>query len=130
MPRGGSRPNSGPAKGSKQKPSKAALDKIAARELTRQMVTAHLTPLVNAQLLNAVGLTHLMLRNDDGTWRKASDDDDMAAVLNGDPNRYYISTKDPSIQAFTDLMNRALDKPKEQEQDVNANVRLLVGWQD
>jgi hypothetical protein len=27
--------------------------------------------------------------------------------------------KDPSTPAFTDLMNRTLGKPKEQEQDVN-----------
>ena len=33
----------------------------------------------------------------------------------GDKDSYYwIFTKDPSVQAFTDLMNRALDKPAEQ----------------
>ncbi len=30
--------------------------------------------------------------------------------------------KDPSVQAFTDLMNRALDKPKEQEVPVSLKV--------
>jgi len=29
---------------------------------------------------------------------------------------YWIWTKDPSVQAFTDLMNRALGKPSEQVQ--------------
>ncbi len=36
----------------------------------------------------------------------------------GEGSTYYIYAKDPSIQAFTDLMNRALDKPKEQKQEV------------
>ena len=30
--------------------------------------------------------------------------------------------KDPSVQAFADLLNRALDKPKEQEQEVKLQV--------
>ncbi len=74
---------------------------------------------------HAVGLSHLMLREEDGTWKKAPADlsaDEMLAILNGDKDRYYIATKDPSTQAFTDLMNRALDKPKEQAADVNLHV--------
>ena len=39
---------------------------------------------------------------------------------------YWIHTKDPSIQAFTDLLNRALDKPKEQEQDINLHGSVDV----
>ena len=31
---------------------------------------------------------------------------------------YWIFLKDPSTAAFTDLMNRAFDKPKEQERDI------------
>ena len=31
--------------------------------------------------------------------------------------RLEVWEKDPSVQAFTDLLNRALDKPKEQEQE-------------
>ena len=33
--------------------------------------------------------------------------------------------KDPNVQAFTDLMSRALDKPKEQEQEIK-----LTGSED
>ncbi len=32
--------------------------------------------------------------------------------------------KDPSVQAFTDLMNRALDKPKEQPQELQISGSL------
>ena len=31
-------------------------------------------------------------------------------------NACWIYTKDPNVQAFTDLMNRAIDKPMEQVQ--------------
>jgi hypothetical protein len=33
----------------------------------------------------------------------------MSGTVSG--NASWIYTKDPSVQAFTDLMNRALDKP-------------------
>ena len=37
-----------------------------------------------------------------------------AALATG--RSFWLFTKDPSIQAFTDLMNRSLDKPTEQVQ--------------
>src|SRR5262249_11496431 len=42
----------------------------------------------------------------------------IEAALNAgeEGKQYWTFTKDPSIQAFTDLMNRALDKPTEQIQ--------------
>ena len=104
---------------------KSTLAKEAARELVRQEVTKHMGAMIEGQVRAASGLTHLMLRNEDGTWSKAPADmteDQMLSVLNGDASRYYLATKDPSTPAFTDLMNRALDKPKEQAQDVNLNV--------
>ena len=36
--------------------------------------------------------------------------------------------KDPSVQAFTDLMNRALDKPAEPPQQLDIDLR--VDWQE
>jgi hypothetical protein len=48
----------------------------------------------------------------------------------GDEGSYYwIHTKDPSVQSFTDLMNRALDKPKEQEQEIDLHAELVLRWQ-
>ena len=40
------------------------------------------------------------------------------AMLGKDEENIEVWEKDPSVQAFTDLLNRALDKPKEQEQEV------------
>ena len=50
----------------------------------------------------------------------------MAKVRSGhvshDEEIVEVWEKDPSVQAFTDLMNRALDKPKEQALDVNVTL--------
>ena len=38
--------------------------------------------------------------------------------------------KDPSIHAFSDLMNRALDKPKEQVLEVNIQGDIVARLQE
>lgn len=91
-------------------------DKIQAREALREIVTRELENLVAAQLANAKGISHFFLRDKAGQFVKIEDPKLIEQALNsGDEGSYYyIFTKDPSIQAFTDLMNRALDKPTEQ----------------
>lgn len=114
MPRGGARPNSGPKKGAKYKPT---IEKALAREEARAYIQAQMPRMMRAQIEAACGVAHLMLRNDDGTWRKAPEnmtEDEMLAVLNGDTNRYFIATKDPNTPAFNTLAAYALDKPAEQ----------------
>jgi hypothetical protein len=113
MPRGGKRPGAGKPKGYKHKQT---LDKEAARQLLRERVTAELQPLVDAQIANAKGISHFFLRDPKtGQFVKIEDAKAIQVALNsGDEGSYYwIFTKDPSVQAFTDLMNRAIDKPIE-----------------
>lgn len=76
--------------------------------------------LVKAQLANAKGLSHFFLRDEGGRFVQITDAKAIETALNaGDEGKYYwIFTKDPSIQAFTDLMNRSLDKPAEQMQEI------------
>lgn len=101
----------------------ATLAKEAAREVQRALITAKLRPLTEAQIDNAMGVSHFMLRDaETGQWQRLTDADQIQAALNApgaaEGSTFYIYTKDPSIQAFTDLMNRALDKPKEQPLEV------------
>lgn len=95
--------------------SQETLTKEAAREVLRQMVFARLKPMVEAQLTNAIGVGHLYTRDKAGKFTKIEDEarvDDLLA--NGrEGSDYWIFTKDPSVQAFADLLNRALDKPAE-----------------
>lgn len=94
------------------------LDKEAAREFVRATVTAALGPLVEAQIANAQGLKYLVTRDKkSGKFIRVTEA--MARVKQGDNEEHIeVWEKDPSVMAFTDLLNRAIDKPKEQLQEV------------
>lgn len=115
--RGGARPNSGPAKGTKYAPT---LEKEAAREVFRAEVLKHMKPLLQRQIAHAMGIGHLYTRDKNGKFSKVENQAQIDRLLTeGEEDKdYWIFSKDPSVQAFTDIMNRALDKPKEQEQTI------------
>jgi len=118
MPRGGPRPNSGPKKGTKHA---STISKEQAREALRQIVLREMDSLVAAQMAQAKGLSYMVVR-DKATGKFLRVAEDQAKNLKPDEQVIEIWEKDPSVQAFTDLMNRALDKPKDQEQEVKVAV--------
>src|SRR5262249_40934899 len=93
--------------------------KEQARECAREIITRELEPLIMAQIENAKGVSHFFLRDPATKQFSITDPDEIERALNaGEEGSYYwIFTKDPSVQAFTDLMNRALGKPAEQVTD-------------
>lgn len=98
-----------------------------AREALRQQVLVELEPLVAAQIAKAKGIRHLVIRNKNtGKFERVTDPKRIIQLLNDDAKGQHetweIWTRDPDTSAFTDLMNRALDKPKEQSVDVNVAV--------
>src|SRR5215471_5036589 len=89
---------------------KHTLEKDEARELVRKTVTARLGPMLEAQIQNATGIAHLMLR-DPSTGQfervKADTNDPKENAKRIDEalatgNAVWIYLKDPSVQAFTD----------------------------
>lgn len=115
--RGGARPGAGMPKGYK---TRKTLDKEAARAALRELVVAQLRPLVDAQVANAMGLKYLVVREkSSGKFLRVSE---IAAKAAQGEEIIEVWEKDPCVQAFTDLMNRALDKPAEQEQQVSLHV--------
>ena len=114
----------GPQKGAVYKPTK---QKAEAREAARAVIERHFERILAAQIEASVGLSHLMLRQDDGTFKKAEGltGEQIAAILNGNPNAFYISQSAPSVPAFNTLAGYYLDKPAEQEQTLNLNVTEL-----
>lgn len=127
MPRGGARPNSGPKKGTKYKPT---LDKEAAREALRAIVLREMESLVASQMAAAKGISYLVARDKaSGKFIRLSEEA-MTQLLEGDDDEKLeaveVWQKDPSVQAFTDLMNRALDKPKEQKQEFEVTGELTI----
>lgn len=127
MAKGGTRVGGKP-KGHK---AKSTLAKEAARELTRQLVTKHLEPLIQAQVANAMGIKYLVVREKSGKFVRVTEA--MAKARQGLTDTQEIIEvweKDPSVQAFTDLLNRAIDKPSEQVQAVEHKGNIIIQWQE
>jgi hypothetical protein len=120
--KGGRREGAGRPKGTK---NPSTLTKEQARDALRQIVLREMDALVAAQISHARGLQYLVYRD-----KKTGKFERVTALedVNQDENTIEVWEKDPSVQAFTDLMNRALDKPKEQEQDVNLQGALSIKW--
>lgn len=117
-----------PAGSGKPKGYKAptTITKEQAREALRQIVLRDMDKLVAAQMAQAQGLKYLVTR-DRKTGKFIRVTEAMAKAKSGQEDSeetIEVWEKDPSVQAFTDLMNRALDKPKEQEQDLNIRMGL------
>lgn len=108
MPKGGKRRGAGRPKGRKDNKT---LTKELGREALRAMVLAELQPMTDAQIANAKGISYLVYRN-----RKTGKFERVKSLEAVDQEQETIEVweKDPAIQAYTDLMNRALDKPAEQ----------------
>ena len=124
---GGKRPGAGRPPG----PSQQTLSKLEARELLRQMVMQQMAPMVEAQVANAKGLKYLVIR-DKKTGKFVKVTKAMARAAQGGDVHETIEVweKDPSVQAFTDLLNRALDKPPEAEPDQPWKGELSITWKD
>ena len=103
-------------------PSKRTLAKEAAREFVRERVTAALAPLIDAQIAHAKGLKYLVTR-DKKTGKFVRVTQAMARLKKGE-ELVEVWEKDPSVQAFTDLLNRAIDKPAEQPQELKLSGEL------
>jgi len=71
------------------------------------------------------------MREAKGRFVHLTDPKQIEIALNsGDEGKYYWTyTKDLNIQAFTDLMNRALDKPTEQVQ-LQEQGAIEIRWKD
>jgi hypothetical protein len=89
-----------------------------------------MSELVDAQLSNATGIKYLVRRDaKSGKFLRVTAD---MLDQQTDDDLIEMWEKEPSVQSFTDLMNRALDKPKEQEQEVTVAGKLVIeiakGW--
>lgn len=111
--------------------TRKTLDKLAAQEATRKIITAALEPMIRAQIAHATGIGHLYTRDKLGKFTRIHSTAvaDQLLTKGTEGRDYWIFMKDPSVQAFTDLMNRALDKPKEQEQAVDLNAEVVIRWE-
>lgn len=118
----------GPKKGARYKPT---LEKEAMRAIVREQVGKALLPLVHAQIAHANGIHYLVVR-DKASGKFLRVGKGKAEKLKPEEEVIEIWEKDPSVQAFTDLMNRVIDKPAEQMKVTGADdgpVEVRFSWQ-
>jgi hypothetical protein len=116
---GGKRPGAGRPKG---------FDKERARARLREMVWAEMDAMTEAQIANAKGIKYLVAREKKtGKFLRVADV--RSAVKSGE-EVIEVWEKDPSVHAYADLMDRALDKaaqPLKGEPD--SPLELRISWQ-
>lgn len=110
----------------------AGIQKEVARERLRELVMAQMDGLVEAQIANAKGIKYLVAREKkSGKFRRLSEAQallETGGEAANDLEIIEVWEKDPSVQAFTDLMNRTIDKPIEQV-DSTVKGTLVVKWE-
>lgn len=79
--------------------------------------------MAEAQIAAAKGTKYLVYRNRrGGEFRTVTTEMVTDGILERDDVIIEVWDKQPSTPAFTDLMNRALDKPAEQKQEIDVNL--------
>lgn len=131
MARGGKRVGAGRKREtatSREAREQRSIAKEVLRERARALIAPHLKRLLTAQIAHAEGLKYLVTR-DKKTGKFIRVTEAMAKHKQADAeNEEVIEVweKDPSVQAFTDLMNRLIDKPAEQELSVKVSGELTL----
>ena len=109
----------------------STITKEQARDAVRSLVIDKLRPLVEAQIAHASGLSYVVGRErTSGKFVKLTQQQ-VEDTINGTDDQFVmleVWQKEPSVQAFSDLLNRALDKPKEQEQEHSITGTIEVKW--
>src|SRR5262245_37484183 len=125
---GGARPGTGKPRGLKW-PS--TLRKEEAREKVRQFINEHLGEFLDAMADSVTGIRHLMMRDPKtGKFERITGSVEQIEEALKTDTAFWIYTKDPCVQAFTDLMNRALDKPAGHVQVAGADGgSIVIQWQ-
>jgi hypothetical protein len=108
MPRGGPRPNSGPKKGAIYKKT---LEKQEYERQLRARIAADVDVFYDALKQAATGVTHLMARDKDGTWKEVTDPRIMLKCLNSGPEFYRLSARNPDVRALVNLFDRLCGSP-------------------
>lgn len=122
---GGKRPGAGKPKGHK---APQTLAKEAAREAARVLITDGMRPMIQAHLAHACGVGHVYTRDKGGKFNRVEKQDEIDRLLAEGTagEHFWVFSKDPSPQSFKELMDRALDKPKEQEQEIKITGELTL----
>jgi len=130
----GGRPKGAPDKKSALRVQLAAANSIIKREARHKlvkMVVAELEPIVTAQMEKAKGLSVIMVKDEDGAWKRVTDPAVIEAAMNSGAEGavWKIATTDPDTQAAKYLIDQTIDKATEhQEVTGEGGEPLVVRW--
>ena len=133
---GGKRLGAGRPKGTTGIPKASTINKAEARDAHRRVIEKFALRMIRLQVAAAIGIGHVYSRDQHGKFTRIENESVAHQLLTEgtEGKDYWIFMKDPSTAAFTDLMNRAFDKPKEQEQDITLThdgslvIRIEKPW--
>ena len=128
MAKGGKRPGAGRPKGVKDPQTLAKED---AREAVRKKLTKELMTVADALLSRARGTRYFVTRNKKtGKYELVTNPKQVIQALNEeDENTGEFYTDKPDTQAIREILDRTIDKPKEQAQEVELDAKLEIRWQ-
>lgn len=114
--------------GGRQKGTKnqATIDREWERELLRRQILKARGPMTDAQIAHAQGVSYMVLRNPDGTFTRATDEKQIDAACAVGASAFKIFTQVPNPQSYNTLMAYAVDKPKEQPQEIQVSGSLTL----
>jgi len=121
-------PKGHPRWGGRQKGrrNEKTLDLIWERELLRRQILKRAGPMTEKQMDHAEGVSYMVLRNPDGTFTRATDEAQIDAACAVGASAFKIFTQAPNTQAYSTLMAYAVDRPKEQPQDVHVSGTINI----
>ena len=125
LKRGGRRSGAGRKKGGK---NAKTLEKEVAEEALREKIRKRIDPILDAQLDNAQGIKYLVVRERKGGKFVRVTESMAQARLGKGEEIVEVWEKDPSVQAFSELLNRAYGRAKEPSQDVQLSGGLEICW--
>ena len=100
------------------------ITKEQARDALRAVVIANMAEMLESQIAASKGIKYLVVREKSGKFTKLTKDQAGAAIEDGS-QILELWEERPSTPAFTDLMDRALDKPAQPKQEIEVGFKDL-----
>ena len=85
----------------------------------QRFVCGETLPMAEAQASHAKGVGYMVLRHQDGTYSRATDEKQVDAAIAAGAEMFKIFTQAPNTPAFTALLDRTFGKPQEPPQNLN-----------
>jgi hypothetical protein len=111
--------------------NKRTIAKEMEEEILRQKIKQRIGPILDAQIANAQGIKYLVVRERKGGKFIRVKEALARAAEDGKVGEEIIEVweKDPSVHAFTELLNRGYGKAKEPQQDKPWEGVLRITWE-